>query len=301
MKMNKSIHRSLLIMCLPAVALLFLFQYVPMFGIILAFKDYRYDKGIWGSDWVGFKNFEFFFNSQDAFRVTYNTIFMNLLFIVTVTVGAVFLAIILSEISRKTAVKIFQTTLFFPYFLSWPVVAFVTFAFLNVDLGILNRWLEQWGYDFILWYQKPELWPYILTIVNFWKQVGYNTIIFYAGIMAIDRSYYEAAEVDGATKNQMRWKITVPLLTPLIVILVILALGGIFHSDFGLFYMVTKDTGTLYSTTAVIDTYVYRSFIAVGDVGMSSAVGLYQAIVGFLLVITVNAIVRKTNAENALF
>jgi len=301
MQMNKSIHRSLLIMCFPAVALLFLFQYVPMFGIVLAFKDYRYDKGIWGSDWVGFKNFEFFFTSQDAFRVTFNTIFMNLLFIITVTVGAVFLAIILSEITRKTAVKIFQTTLFFPYFLSWPVVAFVTFAFLNVDLGVLNRWLEQMGYDFILWYQKPELWPYILTIVNFWKQVGYNTIIFYAGIMAIDRSYYEAAEVDGATKNQMRWKITVPLLTPLIVILVILALGGIFHSDFGLFYMVTKDTGTLYSTTAVIDTYVYRSFIAVGDVGMSSAVGLYQAVVGFLLVITVNGIVRKINSENALF
>jgi putative aldouronate transport system permease protein len=301
MQMKKSIHRSLLIMCFPAIALLFLFQYVPMFGIILAFKDYRYDKGIWGSDWVGFKNFEFFFNSQDAFRVTFNTIFMNLLFIVTVTVGAIFLAIILSEITRKTAVKLFQTTLFFPYFLSWPVVAFITFAFLNVDLGILNRWLEQLGFDFILWYQKPELWPYILTIVNFWKQVGYNTIIFYAGIMAIDRSYYEAAEVDGATKNQMRWKITVPLLMPLIVILTILALGGIFHSDFGLFYMVTKDTGTLYSTTSVIDTYVYRSFIAVGDVGMSAAVGFYQAIVGFLLVITVNTIIRRINAENALF
>ncbi len=299
--LQKAMTRSLLIMSMPAIILIILFNYLPMFGIILAFKNYRYDKGIWNSDWVGFKNFDFFFSSQDAFRVTFNTIFMNFIFIITVTMGAVFLAILLSEITRKLWVKFFQTTMFFPYFLSWPVVAFIVYAFLNVDLGILNRFLEARGFEFILWYQKPEYWRYILTIVNFWKEVGYHAIIYYAGIMALDRSYYEAASVDGASGNQMRWQITVPMLTPLISIMVLLKIGQIFYADFGLFFMVTRDTGILYKTTDVIDTYVFRSLITVGDIGMASAVGLYQALVGLILVVTVNWFVRRRNEDNALF
>ncbi|MEK3720629.1 ABC transporter permease [Paenibacillus sp. FSL H8-0034] len=298
---EKSQNRALTTLALPAIILLLLFNYLPMGGLVLAFKNYRFDKGIWGSDWVGLKNFEFFFQSQDAWRVTRNTIGLNCLFIVSVTVGAVFLAILLNEITKKKWVKFYQTSLFFPYFLSWPVVAVIVLAFLNTDLGIANQALRLVGIEPMMWYSEAQAWPIILVAVNFWKAVGYNTIIYYAGILALDHSYYEAAVVDGASSWQMKTQITIPLLLPLVTIMTLIQLGHIFHADFGLFYMIPQDTGALYSTTDVIDTYVYRSLRVVGDTGMAAAIGFYQAIVGFALVLIVNSIVRRFNSDNALF
>lgn len=298
---NKYQTSQLTILALPAIICLLLFNYLPMFGLILAFKDYRYDKGIFGSEWVGLKNFDFFFKSQDAWKITQNTLWLNFIFIITVIGGAVILAILLSDVTRKRTLKIYQTAMFFPYFLSWPVVAYIVYAFLNFDLGIFNNILVSIGKESIMWYFEADKWPGILTLVNFWKSIGYNTIIFYAGLMAFDPALYEAASIDGANTLQKIMKITIPLLKPLIIMMTLLRLGKIFYADFGLFYMVTRDTGALYSTTDVIDTYVYRSLRVVGDTGMASAVGFYQAMVGFILVLVANWFVRKYSEESALF
>ncbi|KRF10289.1 sugar ABC transporter permease [Paenibacillus sp. Soil766] len=294
-------NRDLTLMVLPAIIILILFNYVPMGGIVLAFKNYRVDQGIFGSEWSGFKNFAFFFQSQDAFRITRNTVGLNLLFIFTVMVGAMYFAIMLSEITKKKWLKLYQTSMFIPYFLSMPVVALLVMAFLDVKLGMVNSLFEQMHIKPVQWYGDPKLWPVLLTLINFWKAIGYNTLILYAALMGLDKSYYEAAEIDGATRWQVRFRITLPLLTPIVTIMIILQLGHVFYADFGLFYLVTQDTGVLYPTTDVIDTYVFRSLRVVGDIGMASAVGLYQAVIGFMLVIGINWIVRKFNPDNALF
>lgn len=296
-KCNRQKNRTLTLLATPALILLFLFNYLPIFGLTLAFKDYRYDKGFWGSDWVGFKNFEFFFKSNDAFVVTRNTLLYNAVFIVSVLIGSVVFAIILNQITKRKAVKFYQTVMFFPYFLSYSVVAFIVYAFLNVDYGILNRLMG----TRIAWYSEQQAWPFILPLVNFWKCVGYNTIIIYASLIGIDTSYYEAAAVDGATQFQVIRSVMLPLLRPIVIMLGLIMMGKIFYADFGLFYMVPQNAGILYPVTDVIDTYVYRSLRVLGDVGMSTAVGLYQSVVGFLLVIGANKITRKYSEESALF
>lgn len=288
---------TLTMMALPAVILLILFNYLPIAGLTLAFKDYRYNKGFWGSDWVGFENFKFFFQSNDAFVVTRNTILYNLVFIVSVLAGSVIFAIILNEITSRKAVKFYQTIMFFPYFLSYAVVAFIVYAFLNVDYGIVNNLLGART----AWYSEQAYWPFILAAVNFWKSVGYNTIIIYASLIGIDSSYYEAAAVDGAKHSQVIFHIMLPMLKPIIIMLALIMLGKVFYSDFGLFYMVPQNSGILYPVTDVIDTYVYRSLRVVGDIGMSTAVGVYQSIVGFILVVTANRVTRKFSEESALF
>lgn len=293
--------RDLTLMTVPGILLFIIFNYLPMAGLVLAFKDFRYDKGIFGSPWVGFENFKFFFTSEDAWRVTRNTIGYNLVFIITIIVGALVLAIMLNEVKRRRAVKFYQTVLFFPYFLSWAVVAFMTYALFNVDLGIINQLLVSMGKDPIMWYANPKPWIVIMPLLNFWKTMGYNVILFYAGIMAIDQSYYESAAIDGASKLQMATKITMPLLTPTIVILVLIKVGKIFYSDFGQFFMVPRESGILFSTTDVIDTYVFRALKVSGEIGMASAVGLYQSFVGLVLVLFTNWVIKKFSEENALF
>ena len=285
---------------LPGLLFIFIFSYLPMPGIILAFKEYSYSKGIAGSKFVGFDNFRFFFQSQDALRVTKNVIFLNTFFIVTTVVISVGVAILLFEIGKK-GVKIFQTALFFPYFLSWIVVSYIVYAFLNAQSGVLNQILALFNKEAVLWYNEPKYWTFMLIIINLWKVMGYNTIIYYTGLMGIDSSIYEAAIIDGANKVQQVFKITVPLLMPLIVMLVTLAIGKIFYSDFGLFFFVTKDSSALYSVTDVIDTYVYRALKVSGDIGMGAAVGLYQSVVGLVLILVTNFIIKKYNEENALF
>ncbi|WP_018759023.1 ABC transporter permease [Paenibacillus terrigena] len=293
-------NRELFIMSLPAIVYKLLLSYLPMLGLVIAFKQYRYDLGVFGSEWVGFKNFKFFFNSDTALIVTRNTILYNLAFIVLTILIALTLAILLNELSRKW-IKVHQTVLFLPYFLSWVVVGYVVLAFLDHKNGFLNVILGLFGQDAIKWYEQAKYWPVIIVITQLWKSVGFSTLIYYAGMLSIDSSYYEAAKIDGANRWQMIRKITIPTLMPLIVILFIIDVGKIFRADFGLFYFIPNDSSFLYSTTDVIDTYVYRSLRVVGDIGMSTAIGLYQSVVGFILVLLANWVVKKINSDNALW
>lgn len=293
-------NSELFLISLPAIVAFFIVAYLPMFGLIIAFKNFSYDKGIWRSPWAGLDNFKFFFTSQDALNVTKNTLLLNAAFIVLGLASAIVLAIMLYEVSKR-AVKVYQTVLFIPYFLSWVVVGYLTYGFLNRDLGAVNSILKVFGAKPVNWYGDPGYWPAILIITYLWKNAGYLAIIFYTGILGIDSTYYEAASIDGASRFRQVWHITIPSIRPLIVMMLILNIGKIFYSDFGLFYFVPRDIGTLYPTTDVIDTYVYRSLRVLGDPGMASAAGFYQSIVGFVLVLISNLIVRKTSPENAIF
>ncbi|WP_135548609.1 ABC transporter permease [Paenibacillus cymbidii] len=293
-------NRELFALSLPVLLFKFVFSYLPLLGLVIAFKNFNYAKGLWGSDWVGFKNFQFFFTSNNAFRITRNTILYNIGFIVLTTVIAVCFAILMNEIARRW-LRVYQTALFLPYFLSWVVVSYVILAILDREHGFLNQLLLLFGGESVDWYRDPKYWPFIIILVHLWKAVGFSTLIYFAGILGIDPSYYEAAKIDGASKWQMVRSVTVPLLTPLIVILFIVAVGSIFRADFGLFYFVPNDVSFLYPVTDVIDTYVYRSLRVVGDLGMSSAVGLYQAVVGFLLVFATNSIIKRVNSDHSLW
>lgn len=296
-------HGSLFLMAAPGLLFILVFAYIPMFGLVIAFKDYRAYLGIWDSAWVGWQNFTFLFATQDAWHITFNTIFMNALFIVTTLVASIGLALLLNEVreSSKYFSKFYQSTFLFPYFLSWVIVGYFAFALLNTDNGLIDKSLAHFGLPSIDWYASPQYWPVILVLVNLWKNAGFWSIIYLAGIIAINPEYYEAARMDGASKWQQIRSITLPLILPLIIINVLLSIGRIFYADFGLFFQVTHNASLLYSTTDVIDTYVYRSLTTLGDVGMSSAAGFYQSIVGFILVVCANWIVRRIDPEKALF
>ncbi|WP_308635320.1 ABC transporter permease [Paenibacillus silvisoli] len=287
-------------MSLPGILFKMIFSYLPLFGLILAFKHFRVDKGIWGSDWAGFQNFQFLFRSNNAWIITRNTVLYNGAFIVITMIVAITLAVLLNELSSRW-MKVHQTILFIPYFISWVVIGYIVQAFLDHQHGFVNQVLTALGLESVKWYQEARFWPYILTAAQLWKTVGFSTLIYYAGIIGIDPTYYEAAKIDGASRWKMTTQITLPLLTPLIVILFIVALGNIFRADFGLFYFVPNDSSFLYPVTDVIDTYVYRSLKVMGDIGMSTAVGLYQSLIGFVLVITANFIIRKINREHSLW
>lgn len=293
-------NKDLIFIGLPGMVMLFLVAYLPMFGLIIAFKNYSYDKGIFGSPWAGLDNFKFFFTSQDAFRVTRNTLLYNGAFIIVGLFAAVVVAIMLNEVGKR-AVKTYQTILFIPYFLSWVVVGYLVYGFLNPDLGIINSILKSFHMEAIDWYADPKYWPAILMLSYLWKNVGYTAIIFYTGIMGIDTAYYEAASIDGASKFQQIKNITVPMIKPLIILMLILNIGRIFYSDFGLFYFIPRESGVLFPVTDVIDTYVYRSLRVIGDLGMASAAGFYQSIVGFILVFSSNWFIKKVSSENAVF
>ncbi|MBT2762018.1 MULTISPECIES: ABC transporter permease [Paenibacillus] len=299
-------NRFMLLMILPGTIWFLIFAYLPMFGTVLAFKDFRispdgFFASVFNSEWVGFKNFEYLFTTNDAYIITRNTILYNLAFIILGLVFAVGFAIMLSELVNKRTAKVYQTGMFLPHFLSWVIISYFAFTFLSVDKGTLNQIITYFGGDPISWYSEAKYWPYILVFVGIWKGVGYNSVIYLAAITGIDKSYYEAAVIDGATKwKQVRY-ITIPLLKPLMIILTILAIGGIFRSDFGLFYQLPKDSGALYPVTNVIDTFVYRGLINMGDIGMSTAAGLYQSLVGLILILVANYIVRKIEKDHAIF
>lgn len=292
---------DLTIMALIPLLLLLCFRYIPMAGLQLAFKDFNYNSGIFGSEWVGFENFKFLFASVDAWRITKNTIFLNLMFILTTTVGGIVFAIILNEITSRASIRLYQTCMFLPHILSASIVAYITFAFLNVDYGFINSMLIKFGREKVMWYSDPKYWYAILIIVNLWKGLGYSIIIYYANVISIDGSYYEAAAIDGASWLQSRIRITIPMMIPMIITMFIMNIGKVFYADFGLFYMVPKDTGTLYPATDVIDTYVYRALITDADVGKSAATGFYQSLVGFVLVVLTNALARKYDKNTAIF
>lgn len=295
-------YRALLILAIPGFALLFVNNYLPMFGIFLAFKNLNYTKGILGSDWVGFDNFKFMFASNDAWMIIKHTILYNFTFLAINTVLAVLLAVLLNDVRSRILSKFFQSTMLLPHFISMVIVGYLVYGFLNPELGFINKSiLEPLGKETIAWYASPEYWPYILTIVNTWKSVGYLAVVYLAAIVGIDQEYYEAARIDGASRWKQMTKITIPLITPVIIILTLLAIGRIFNADFGLFYQATMASGMLKSTTEVIDTYVYNALLVTGDTGLAAAAGLLQSVVGFILVITVNRVVKRFSSDNALF
>ena len=294
-------HWMLWLMAMPAVLCLIIFNYIPMVGLVMAFQDLDFAKGIFTSPFIGFKNFEFLFASTDAWIVTRNTILYNVVFIVLNLFLSVGLAIIMHELTCVRYSKVLQTIYIMPHFLSMVVVATIVYAFLSPTSGFLNSILAEFGISRINWYAKKEAWPFILVLVNVWKHVGYNSIVYVATISGISDEYYEAALIDGATKLQQIRYITIPHMRYIIAIKLIMAIGGIFQSDFGLFYTVPRDSGSLYSVTNVLDTYIYRGMMNLNNMGMSTAAGLYQSVVGFVLVLVANKIVSKIDPETAMF
>ena len=292
----------LMLIALPGLIYLLINNYLPMFGIFLAFKDYSFMRGIFGSKWNGFDNFEFLFRTKDAWIMTRNTLLYNAVFIVLGTVFAIFVAILIHELGKKRRVKLYQAGLMLPNLLSWVVVGFIVYAFLNADNGFMNNTVyKALGLAPVSWYSTKQPWPFILTLVYLWKYVGTNSIIYVAGIAGIDQGIFEAAQLDGASKVKQILHITVPMLKPTIITLTLMSIGRIFYSDFGLFYQVPANSGRLFDVTQTIDTYVYRGLMERNDVGMSAAAALYQSLVGFLLVLGANTLVRKIDNENALF
>ena len=302
-KLKKRLIRyiPLYIMALPGLLYLFINNYMPLPGLVLAFKKYNAKKGIFGSANVGFKNFKYLFATKDAFVITRNTILYNVVFIIVNTVLAVFVAILLAEMTSKLK-KTYQIIILLPFMISMVIVSSLAFGFLSNDNGFLNNTiLKALGKEPVQWYMQKQYWPFILVFVNAWKVIGYNCIIYLSTILGIDRSIYESASIDGAGKWTQIAKITIPLLKPTIIMMTLLAVGRIFYSDFGLFYQVPQNQGALFSVTNTIDTYVYRGLLELGDMSMASAAGLYQSVVGFICILAANLIVRKLDPESALF
>ena len=267
----------------------------------IAFKKVDYGLGIFKSPWVRLENFKYLFKTDAAFIMTRNTILYNLVFIVLGTVLGIAVGIMLSELRKKAETKFFQTVILLPYLLSWVICAYIGYAFFSKDTGLINNFLNSIGLSPVDWYNDPGKWPIILTVVNIWKGIGYTSIIYMSTIIGIDKSLYEAARVDGASKWQEIKLITIPCLKSTIIMLTIMNIGRIFYSDFGLFYQIPLNSGTLYPTTQTIDTYVYRALMQQNQIGMSAAAGLYQSVVGFLMVLGANTIVRKLSPDDAMF
>ena len=290
------------LMMLPGALYLLINNYIPMFGLVIAFKQVDFQKGILASPWIGFQNFQFLFQTKDAFVITRNTILYNITFIILNTVIGILFAIFICDISWKAGKKVYQSAILFPYLMSWVIVGYIVYAIFAMQYGIANKSiLPAFGMDPIMWYNDPKYWPAILIVTNTWKGIGYGCLIYISSINGIEASYFEAAELDGANKFQQIWNITLPEILPSVITLTLLSIGRIFYSDFGLFYQVPRDSGLLYSTTNTIDTYVYRGLMKLGNVGMSSAAGFYQSVVGFILVLLSNWVVRKISPDNALF
>ncbi|WP_423802831.1 ABC transporter permease [Paenibacillus auburnensis] len=288
-------------MLLPGVLFFILVAYIPMAGIVLAFKKYNYNDGIFGSPWNGFDNFKFFLQSGDAWDVTRNTVLYNIAFIIVNNLLPIIMAILLFEVAKKWFRKVIQTMMFLPYFLSWVVVGAIAYNLFNYDFGLVNGLLRGVGMEPIDIYNTPAYWPTILVIVSAWKAVGYGSIMYLAAITGIDTEMYEAAEIDGANVFQRIWKITIPNLLPTVIILVLLAVGNVFRGDFGLFYNMVGNNGLLFESTNVIDTFVFRALTLTSDIGMSSAAGFYQSILGFVTILAANYAVRKYDKDRALF
>lgn len=294
--------RALYVMALPTVIFLIIFAYMPMIGLVMAFQDYNVNLGMFGSKFVGFANFKYLFTTTDAWIITRNTVCYNVVFMVVNNCLAMAMAMLLSELTARRYAKVLQTIYMLPYFLSWTVVAIVLSAFLDRDKGLVNQIIKAMGgTGKTNWYQQKTLWPLLLVGINAWKGVGYGTVLYLAVISGISHDFYEAAVLDGATKLQQAWYITLPQLRMVLCISIILAMGSIFRADFGLFYSVTQDSGRIYAVTDVIDTYIYRGLTKLANVGMSTAAGMYQSVVGLIMVLIANKVVTKIDPDSAMF
>jgi len=294
-------NRASYLLALPALLYTFVFGYLTLPYMVVAFQRFSFRTGIFNSDWVGFKNFEFLFGSPKLWEITFNTLRINFLQIVFGITIAVTTAILLNEIRSKPYVRVAQSVLIFPHFLSWIIVSYIVYSLFATDYGVINRALSAIGLEPFPWYASPGPWVLILVFTQVWKSLGISTVIYLAAITAIDEQLYEAAEIDGASRLQKIFRITVPLLMPTVAILGLLSLGRMFYGDFGMIYAIVRDNGMLYETADVIDTYVFRALRKIGNPSQAMAVGLYQAVFGFTLVFGSNWLVRRKFQEGALF
>lgn len=292
---------NLLVMLIPCIAFFFIFSYLPMIGIYYAFTNYNFSAGLFGSPFVGFSNFRYLFASGTAWQITANTLFYNIIFIFGGNIMQVLVAILLSEVSGKYFRKISQTIMFLPYFISYVIVGIFAYNILNYDTGIYNTIAASLGAERFDFYNTPWIWRILIPLFHFWKSVGYGSVVYLAAIMGIPGDMYEAAEIDGANVLQQIRYITLPSLKPTFIILLLLALGGIMRGQFDLFFQLIGTNGVLFSTTDIIDTYVFRSLRFNVNIGMGTAAGLYQSAFGMILVFAVNAIIRKVEPDMSLF
>ena len=299
---KQRLNVALYLMMVPGLVYLFFNNYIPMSFTVIAFKNYNFQKGIWGSEFNGFENFKTLFSTRDSQIILRNTIGYNLAFIIIGLIVGLGIAILIDEIRSKQAKRTYQMIYLIPYIVSITVVSYIVYALLSTDTGFLNTTImKALGLDAVSWYSTPKHWPFILVLINQWKWLGYNSIIYYSSIISIDTNFYEAATIDGATRFQRIRMITIPVIRSTIITMTLLQLGTIFKSDFGLFYQVPMNSSALMNVTNTIDTFVYRGIKSVGTLGMASAAGFYQSIVGFVLVLAANWLVRKVDRESAIF
>ena len=290
----------LLSICLPAIIFTVIFHYIPLFGVVIAFKDYNYIDGILGSPWVGIENFKFFFSSNDAVRVIFNTVGYNVLFMLLEMLFGVILALMMYEINSRGMLKYVQTTTSIPYTLSIVVIAYIVYALLSYDSGLINSVIRSFGGKPILWYNTPKYWPFILTFTHLWQMRGFGCLLYYAALIAVDQQLFEAAAIDGASRMKQIIHISIPELVPIICLKIIMGVGNVVNSSLGLFYQIPMNSAALYSKTDVISTYVLRG-LQTGSIGVTAAVGLAQNVCGFILLVVSNTIIKKVRPENALF
>jgi putative aldouronate transport system permease protein len=294
-------NKVLFLMVLPGILYFFIFAYLPMSGIVLAFKNYRFDMGVFGSPWIGFDNFKFFFTSGSAALVTRNTILFNLINILTCHGMAIIIAIIITEMNGKYYKKTFQSFMFLPYFISWVIVGAFAYNFFNFEHGTLNTLLKSLNLQPVDIYGTPRYWILIIPLLNSWKWVGYVSVMYIAAIMGIDSECYEAANIDGANVFQKIFSITIPSITPTIVIMLLLQVGRLLRGDFEMFYQLIGNNGILFQATDVIDTFVFRSLLNSQEIGMPAAAGLYQSLLCLIIILAVNKLVKKYSKDMALF
>jgi len=299
LELRKSME--LIVLAIPGIIWFLVFCYIPMVGAVIAFKDYKPKLGIWGSEWVGLENFEFLFSSNDAGRLVFNTIFYNFLSIFLVAAVSVTIAILMDLVEKRIYLKTYQTLLFLPRFISWVVVGYISMILFHYEYGLMNQIVRALGGESISWFLEPKYWRTIIPAFSVWKTMGYTSLIYYGTIMGIDTQIFESAEIDGATTFGKIWHITLPLLKSTIIIMSLMSVGGIMRSDFGLFYYVPNNSGSLYAVTDVLDTYIYRALRGAGDMTSSAAASFFQSVVGLIMVVTCNTIVKKIDDESSLF
>lgn len=294
-------NKALFIMIMPAVIFVTVMMYLPMSGLVLAFKNFQYNLGVFGSDWNGFANFEYLFNSGTGWLITKNTILYNLLNLITSQLLAVLIAIFITEINNKIFKKVTQSVIFLPYFISWVIVGVFVFNIFNYETGLLNAVLKIFGSDPVNVYSMPGVWPFIICIFNSWKWCGYNSVIYIAAITAVDAEIYEAAAIDGSNIFQRIRYVTMPCIKPTIITMLLLQVGRILRGDFEMFYQIVGNNGQLYNATDVIDTYVFRSLMSGSNIGQTAAASLYQSVLCFIIIMIVNKVVKNIDEDYALF
>ncbi len=300
-RLGGSKTRQLALLAIPGIIWLIIFCYIPMAGSVVAFKNFKPKVGMFESEWVGFDNFKFLFSSDTAARILLNTFFYNFLSIFIVAAVSITIALLMDQIDKNVYLKTYQTVLFLPRFISWVVVGYMATILFHYEYGLVNQVLGWFGVNPVSWYLEPGPWRPILLSFNVWKTMGYTSLIYYGTIIGIDSEIYEAAEIDGAGPLKKIWYITLPLLKSTVLVMSLMSVGSIMRADFGLFYYVTNNSGALYEVSDVLDTYIFRALRGAGDISSSAAASFFQSVVGLVMVLVCNGIVRKIDNDSALF